>query len=56
MKSYNNLPPEQHRVHELADEFNADERRWQGLRREILKALRKINIVRRGGFRTRPKS
>ena len=54
MKSYNNLPPEQHRVQELADEFNTDEGRWQDLRREILKALRKIKIACRGGFETRP--
>ena len=55
MKSYSNLPPEQHPVQRLVDQFNEDERRWQDLRREILKALRNIQkITRRGGFQTRP--
>jgi hypothetical protein len=55
MKSYNNLPQEQHPVQHLVDQFNADERRWQDLRREILKVLRNIiKINRRGGSQTRP--
>jgi hypothetical protein len=55
MKSFNNLPPEQHPVQRLVDQFNEDEQRRQDLRREILKALRKLNkIICRGGFQTRP--
>ncbi len=31
MKSYNNLPSEQHPVQRLVDQFNADERVWRSL-------------------------
>ena len=31
MRPCNNLPPEQHRVQRLVDQFNADERRWESL-------------------------
>jgi hypothetical protein len=31
MKSYNNLPPHQHQIQRLGDQFNADERLWRSL-------------------------
>jgi hypothetical protein len=31
MNPYSNLPPEQHGVQRLVDQFNADERLWQTL-------------------------
>jgi len=31
MKSYNNLPPQQHLTQRLADQFNAAERLWRNL-------------------------
>jgi hypothetical protein len=31
MKSYNNLPPHQHQIQRLVDQFNADERLWRSL-------------------------
>lgn len=44
MKSYSNLPPEQHPIQKLADRFNADEGQWQDLRRKILRKLRDAKI------------
>jgi len=40
MKPYNNLPEHQHPVQRLADQFNADERQWQKVRKKLLQALR----------------
>jgi hypothetical protein len=31
MKPHNNMPPQQHRVQQLVDQFNAEERLWRSL-------------------------
>jgi len=44
MKSYNNLPPEQHPVQRLVDQFNEDEQRWKDLKRKIERSIGKKKI------------
>jgi len=40
MQPYSNLPLHQHPVQRRADQFNADERQWQKVRKKLLQALR----------------
>ena len=50
MNPYYNLPPEQRRIQQLADQFNADERLWEelepkrNLRRTLLRGWPKKNL------------